>query len=435
MLTFFESFDLLLCQIDLLIFKWIYWHFGADEPKIKVLSESFVIMQFPLNTTNANLSTVATAPRQTHATTLSVLHLINGEHFSGAERVQQLLGKQLPSCGVATDFACLKPGKFVEFCDLPPDSVFSVHMRKRFDLGVVERICNLVRASQYDLLHAHTPRSALIAARVSQKLGTPWAYHVHSPTARDSSRLWINRINDLIESWSLRNCSKIITVSRSLRRELIKRGFARQRIVCIPNGVPAITPIDLSSKIASQEWNLGMIALFRPRKGLEVLLEAIHRLPENAPKIHFRVIGGFETQEYQGAMLKLVEQYNLKDRVTFTGFTNDIPKALADLDGMILPSLYGEGMPMVVLEALSAGVPVIATKVEGTPEVVRDGVEGYLAEPRDPQSLMDAIMKFTSSRNKWAAMSEQAVDRHRDRYSDVKMAVSTAEVYRSVVQA
>jgi len=393
-----------------------------------------MIVQFPLNTTSVNLVAVASASRQAHATSLSVLHLINGEHFSGAERVQQLLGKRLPSCGVATDFACLKPGKFVELCDLPPDSVFSVHMRKRFDLGVVERICNLVRASQYDLLHAHTPRSAMIAARVSQKLGTPWVYHVHSPTARDSSRLWINRINDWVERWSLRNCSKIITVSRSLRRELIKRGIARQRIVCIPNGVPAITPIDLSAKIGSEVWNLGMIALFRPRKGLEVLLDAIRRLPTNAPSIHFRIIGGFENEEYRNAMLQLVEQYHLKDRVTFTGFTNNIPKALADLDGMILPSLYGEGMPMVVLEALSAGVPVIATKVEGTPEVVRDGVEGYLAEPRDPQSLMDAIVKFTSSRIKWAAMSEQSVDRHRDRYSDVKMAVSTSEVYRSVVQ-
>ncbi len=393
-----------------------------------------MIVQFPLNITNANLVAVASSPRQTHATSLSVLHLINGEHFSGAERVQQLLGKRLPSCGVATDFACLKPGKFVEFCDLPPDSVFSVHMRKRFDLGVVERICNLVRASQYDLLHAHTPRSAMIAARVSQKLGTPWVYHVHSPTSRDSSRLWINRINDWVERWSLRNCSKIITVSRSLRRELIKRRISRHRIVCIPNGVPAITPIDLSAKIGSEAWNLGMIALFRPRKGLEVLLDAIRRLPANAPSIHFRIIGGFENEEYRNAMLQLVVQYQLKDRVTFTGFTNDIPKALADLDGMILPSLYGEGMPMVVLEALSAGVPVIATKVEGTPEVVRDGVEGFLAEPRDPQSLMDAIMKFTSSRIKWAAMSEQSVDRHRDRYSDVKMAVSTSEVYRSVVK-
>lgn len=401
---------------------------------MQVLSESLMIVQFPLNTTSANLVAVASAPRQTHATSLSVLHLINGEHFSGAERVQQLLGKRLPSCGVATDFACLKPGKFVEFCDLAPDSVFSVHMRKRFDLGVVERICNLVRASQYDLLHAHTPRSAMIAARVSQKLGTPWVYHVHSPTARDSSRLWINRINDWVERWSLRNCSKIITVSRSLRRELIKRGISRHRIVCIPNGVPAITPIDLSAKIGSEVWNLGMIALFRPRKGLEVLLDAIRRLPANAPSIHFRIIGGFENEEYRNVMLQLVDQYQLKDRVTFTGFTNDIPKALADLDGMILPSLYGEGMPMVVLEALSAGVPVIATKVEGTPEVVRDGVEGYLAEPRDPQSLMDAIIKFTSSRMKWAAMSEQSVDRHRDRYSDVKMAVSTSEVYRSVVK-
>jgi glycosyltransferase involved in cell wall biosynthesis len=419
----------------LLIFNWIYWHFGADEPKIRVLSESFKIVQFPLNTTNANLTTFAATPQHTQATSLSVLHLINGEHFSGAERVQQLLGKRLPSCGVATDFACLKPGKFVEFCDLPPDSVFSVHMRKRFDLGVVERICNLVRASQYDLLHAHTPRSALIAARVSQKLGTPWVYHVHSPTARDSSRVWINRINDLVERWSLRNCSKIITVSRSLRRELVKRGIARQRIVCIPNGVPAITPIDLSNKITSEQWTLGMIALFRPRKGLEVLLDAIRLLPKNAPKIHVRVIGGFEAEEYRTAMLKMVQDYRLQDQVTFTGFTNDIPKALAELDGMILPSLYGEGMPMVVLEALSAGVPVIATKVEGTPEVVRDGIEGYLAEPRDAQSLKDAILKFTSSRIKWAAMSEQAVDRHRDRYSDVKMAVSTAEVYRSVAKS
>jgi len=392
-------------------------------------------VQLPLNATNENLSAVATASRQTQATALSVLHLINGEHFSGAERVQQLLGKRLPGCGIATDFACLKPGKFVEFCDLPPDSVFSVHMRKRFDLGVVERICNLVRASLYDVIHAHTPRSALIAARVSQKLGTPWVYHVHSPTARDSSRLWINRVNDWVERWSLRNCSKIVTVSRSLRRELIKRGISRQRLVCIPNGVPALTPIDLSSRISSDTWNLGMIALFRPRKGLEVLLEAVRRLPENSPKIHVRVIGGFETEEYRKAMLQLVDQYKLNDRITFTGFTNDIGKALADLDGMILPSLYGEGMPMVVLEALSAGVPVIATKVEGTPEVVRDGVEGYLAEPRDPQSLMESISKFTSSRSKWAMMSEQAVDRHRERYSDMKMAVATAEVYRSVARS
>ena len=392
-------------------------------------------MQLPLNATNENLSAIATASRQTQATSLSVLHLINGEHFSGAERVQQLLGKRLPSCGVATDFACLKPGKFVEFCDLPPDSVFSVHMRKRFDLGVVERICNLVRASLYDVIHAHTPRSAMIAARVSQKLGTPWVYHVHSPTARVSSRLWINRVNDWVERWSLRNCSKIITVSRSLRRELIKRGISRQRLICIPNGVPALTPIDLSTRILSDTWNLGMIALFRSRKGLEVLLDAVRRLPENAPKIHVRVIGGFETEEYRKAMHQLVDQYGLNDRITFTGFTNDIGKALADLDGMILPSLYGEGMPMVVLEALSAGVPVIATRVEGTPEVVRDGVEGYLAEPRDPQSLMESIAKFTSSRSKWAMMSEQAVDRHRDRYSDMKMAVATAEVYRSVARS
>jgi glycosyltransferase involved in cell wall biosynthesis len=88
---------------------------------------------------------------------------------------------------------------------------------------------------------------------------------------------------------------------------------------------------------------------------------------------------------------------------------------------------------MVVLEALAVGVPVIATKVEGTPEVVRDGIEGLLAEPRDPVSLAKAIETFVSSRSRWTEMSQQAVIRHRSKFSDVEMARRTANVYRKML--
>lgn len=378
-------------------------------------------------------STIDTVSRQSQSADLSVLHLINGEHFSGAERVQQLLGKQLPSCGVAADFACLKPGKFAQYSDIPPDRIFSVHMKQRFDFRVVNRICNLVRASEYDLLHAHTPRSAMIASSVSSRLSIPWVYHVHSPTARDSSRSIINRLNDVVERWSLRNCSKIITVSRSLRRELLGRGISRERLVCIPNGVPALQPINSASRLQQTSWDLGMIALFRMRKGLEVLLEAISKLPENGPVIRLKVIGGFETPDYERHIQQLVDRLGVRSKVTFTGFTKDVPAELSKLDGMVLPSLFGEGMPMVVLEALSAGVPVIATRVEGTPEVVREGIEGVLAEPRDAHSLCDAILRFTQNRSEWARMSELACQRHRERYSDLAMAKATAAVYREVI--
>lgn len=84
---------------------------------------------------------------------------------------------------------------------------------------------------------------------------------------------------------------------------------------------------------------------------------------------------------------------------------------------------------MVVLEALSAGVPVIATRVEGTPEVIRHGVEGVLANPRDANDLAEKISEMTSNRQCWMAMSFSALRRHRSRYSDMEMARRVARVY------
>ncbi len=364
---------------------------------------------------------------------MSVLHIINGEHFSGAERVQQLLGKRLPEFGVAADFACLKIGKFAANSDLPPETIFSVPMKGRFDREIAQRLRYIVEAGEYNLIHAHTPRSAMIASRVSRKLSIPWIYHVHSPTARDSSRWLLNNINDVVERWSLRNCSQLITVSRSLRREFLARGFDRSLLSCVPNGVPALEPIDPTIRMESKTWRLGMVALHRPRKGLEVLLDALQLLPASVGSIEVEIVGGFETTGYEQSIRKLVKQFALEGKVTFTGFTKDVAGRLAGLDGLVLPSLYGEGMPMVVLEALSAAVPVIATRVEGTPEVVRDGIEGILAEPRDPLSLADAIRRFTASRFSWAKMSSNAVERHRERYSDEQMAKTTARVYRRIL--
>lgn len=364
---------------------------------------------------------------------IGVLHIINGEHFSGAERVQQLLGKQLPDQSVTPHFVCLKDGKFPEMCGLDPDMVSVQAMRSRLDLSLVRKIANQTKEMNVDLLHAHTPRSALIASFVARLAGLPWVFHVHSPTARDSTRAIINRMNDAMERWSLWNSDHIVTVSKSLRREMLKRGYDRKKITCIPNGVAEQTPIDAFQRINEENWTLGMVALIRPRKGIEVLLEAMARVKENAPNVKLDVIGPFETKAYETDVMQLVRKLQLEEMVQFRGFTRDVPAAMRRLDAMVLPSLFGEGMPMVVLEALAVGVPVIATKVEGTPEVVRDGIEGLLADPRDPVSLAKAIETFVSSRSRWTEMSQQAVIRHRSKFSDVEMARRTANVYRKML--
>lgn len=115
------------------------------------------------------------------------------------------------------------------------------------------------------------------------------------------------------------------------------------------------------------------------------------------------------------------------------GFTNDVPAELVKMDAMVLPSLYGEGLPMVVLEAMAAAVPVIATRVEGTPEAVSDGVEGLLAEPGDPISLADKIRTLVSGEIDWSAMSEAAYNRQRACFSDHAMAKGTSDVYRKLL--
>ena len=90
---------------------------------------------------------------------------------------------------------------------------------------------------------------------------------------------------------------------------------------------------------------------------------------------------------------------------------------------------------MVVLEALSAAVPVVATRVEGTPEIIRDGIEGVLAEPGDAHSLAESMLRMTSSRATWQRMSERAVARHRCAFSDQLMAQRIARVYRRVLDS
>ncbi|MCC6511961.1 MAG: glycosyltransferase [Pirellulaceae bacterium] len=380
----------------------------------------------------AGLPTESRGPEDARQT-IGVLHVINGEHFSGAERVQQVLGQQLEKFGYSSHFACLKPGKFPEICGLPSERVHAAPMRGRFDWRAIDEVVDIATHSQCYLLHAHTPRAALVAAFAAHRLQMPWVYHVHSPTARDSTRGMINRINDMVEQFAIRSCDLLITVSRSLRREMLKRGVPRKRLVAVANGVAAMEPIEPASRLSQVTWRLGLIALMRPRKGVEVALQAMAKLKARGAAITLDLIGGFETPAYEATIVQMIDDLGLMDVVHLRGFTRDVAGVMRQLDGLVLPSLFGEGMPMVVLEALSAGVPVVATRVEGTPEVVRHGVEGMLAEPRDPVDLAQQIERLCLDRAEWAKMSQAAVARHRSRFSDLEMARGVARAYDRII--
>jgi glycosyltransferase involved in cell wall biosynthesis len=373
---------------------------------------------------------VPTLPGASRAVaTIPVLHIINGEHYAGAERVQDLLGQQLPNFGYRPAFACLKPGQFAAMRKDSDAPLYDVAMNRRTDFSPIKRLSAIVRSEGCRIIHTHTARSALVGAAVSWRTGVPMVHHVHSLTSCDTAHRFRNWMNCLAERIVLRRAKAIIAVSEAVGRYVREQGFG---VHVVPNGVPArkaVPPRD----VRERDWTIGMIALFRPRKGLEVLFEALAELRARGLPVRLRAVGSFETPDSERQIQRLASQLLLDSAIDWAGFARDIDGEMAHMDLFVLPSLFGEGLPMVVLEAMSAGLPVVASAVSGVPEAIRDGVEGLLVEPSRPTALADAIARFVTGDVSWQSLSSAALLRHAECFSEVRMAVEVARVYDGVM--
>jgi glycosyltransferase involved in cell wall biosynthesis len=370
---------------------------------------------------------VAPGPR-----TIRVLHLVNGEHYSGAERVQDLLARQLPRLGCEVGFVCVKPRRFPTAREAKNAPLFEMPMQGRFDFRIARHVAALVDHDGYDLIHTHTPRTALVGRIAARRAGVPHVYHVHSPAGRDSTRRWANWTNSIVERLCLRDADRLITVSPSLRQYMIDRGFDEDRVLCVPNGVPAVGR-EPHRRTPGGSWTLGTVALFRPRKGVEVLLETLALLRSKDQNVRLRAVGGFESPAYEAAIRALARRLGLDETIDWIGFTRGVNRELAKIDLFVLPSLFGEGLPMVVLEAMAAGVPVVASRVEGVPEAVRHRETGLLVDPGSVSQLAAAVEEIVSGAVDFLALSEGARRLHAARFSDTTMAAGVNAVYRQVL--
>lgn len=365
---------------------------------------------------------------------MRVLHLVNGEFYAGAERVQDLLALKLGDFGFDVEFACLKDGVFAEKRQSRTTPLHSLPMRSRADVGICYRLAQVVKTQHVRLVHTHTPRTALLGTLVSRLAQVPMVHHVHSPAESDTESALRNARNTLVERFSLRGARRLIAVSSSLQRHLQQRGYDDDRIREVPNGVP-MSERRRRDYAPGTELVVGMLALYRPRKGIEVLLEALAQLRREGVPVRLHAVGPFETPEYEQSVKQFSHRLELQEAVDWAGFRSDIGAEFERMHVFALPSLFGEGMPMVVLEAMAAGLPVVSTRVEGIPQVVRDGQEGLLAEPGDAAGLAAALAKFASGEVDASAMGDLGRQRQRQQFSDVSMAAGIASVYREVLNA
>ena len=123
----------------------------------------------------------------------------------------------------------------------------------------------------------------------------------------------------------------------------------------------------------------------------------------------------------------------LESRIEWRGFQRNVDGELASVDVFVLPSLFGEGMPMVLLEAMAGGVPVVASRVEGVEELIDDGASGVIVEPGSAASLTHGLRRILDRQLDWQSLREAALSRQVTEYSDLAMARRIADLYREIL--
>ena len=120
--------------------------------------------------------------------------------------------------------------------------------------------------------------------------------------------------------------------------------------------------------------------------------------------------------------------------IEWTGFQTNVNEQLRKMDLFVLPSLYGEGLPMVVLESMANAIPVVASRVEGIPEAVRDGVDGLIFEPANAKDLAEKLESLVGDVDRWKSMSASSLERQQTELSDISMARGVATIYDELLK-
>ncbi len=302
-------------------------------------------------------------------------------------------------------------------------------VKRRVSTTYARRLRSLVREGRFDLVHAHVYASEAAAALATLGTGVPLVLTEHTEV------LWQNRRARLVNRWFCRRAERVIAVSNVIRKRLIERdNLPPRHIAVIPNAVPSIIDKrpDFSTPLPD-EWRegplVGVVARLQPEKGVANFLKAAAHIAPHVPETHFIVAGDGPLRE---EMETLVGRLDLERNVHFLGFRSDARTLTGLLDVLVIPSLT-EGAPLVVLEAMGAGVPVVASAVGGIPDQVRHGREGLLVPPVDPVALGDALLELLRNPDLARRMGEAGRRRVTSEFGHATMVGRIEEVYRAVL--
>jgi glycosyltransferase involved in cell wall biosynthesis len=299
----------------------------------------------------------------------------------------------------------------------------------QIDRRAVRRIRDYIHEQGIELIHSHGYKSNLYGYWAARAMGVPTVATCHGWPGK-SLRL---RLYYLVDRFVLRRFQHVAVVSDVMAGTLRLAGVPPLKISEIANG------IDLSrfsgAKTERQQGKsrsgvrIGVVGRLAPEKGLAIFLKATSAVLLEHPETEFVLFGeGPERRNIES----LSRTLGISDKITLAGVRRDMPAVYGSFDIFVLPSL-SEGMPLVLLEAMAAGKPVIASRVGAIPSVISPGENGLLVEPGDVRSLGDAMLRYLREPLFTSKMGINAMEYARKYFCADTMALRYVETYQKVL--
>lgn len=327
---------------------------------------------------------------------MRILHVIESLEFGGAEKIVISLANSMAAAHEVA-VCCVKTiGALAPELD-PRIRAFALGKGEGNDFGLALRLARILRRERYDVVHTHNwgvfleATAAAVLARVPVRIHTvhgPYTAHAPSSLARAKVAL-----RHFLERLLARRVRRIAAVSDAIRDYIVGDiGVDAASVVTVHNGIsvegPAAAPRGPDD--AAAFISVGRLAEI---KNHALMVRAFHRALEKGARARLAIVGD---GPQRGAIEQYVRDHGLADRVCLLGFRSDVSELLEASDAFLLTSRY-EGISVAVLEAMRAGLPIIATRVGGIPETVRDGDTGLLAGPDDLEGIARAIGALAAS--------------------------------------
>ncbi len=290
-------------------------------------------------------------------------------------------------------------------------------------LKAARSLSRIIEKEHIDIIHARSRVPAWVAFMASLQTGTTLVTTAHG--------FYSKHIFSYIMGWG----KYTIVPSSVIGRRMVEDfGVPLENIRLIPRSVDLerYNFIGAANRRTGKDFVVGMVGRIAPIKGHVYFLKAMAQVLRSFPESKAWIVGGISPgkDNYMEELEVWTRRLGLSHVVKFLGLRRDIPKLLSGMDCLVMPSVVEESFGRVIVEAQAVGVPVVATKVGGVVEIIEDGKDGILVEPKDSNALAEGILKILKDQGYAGRLAEAGRAKVEERYSLEKMAEDTIKVYR-----